>query len=601
MAEAISRVRALVPEVTAAAPPLPGWLAAAGDMLVAEMFVRMVFSTLVDADFLDTARHFGGRGQVGAVSLALMAEPFEAARQAYLGSVRASPVDAARAEVHEQAVSAAGGPRGVFPFAAPTGAGKTIAAAGFAVHHAARHGLRRVVVAVPFMSITEQNAHVYRQLFGDEHVLEHHSGVDLDGLPEEKRWQRLAAENWDAPVVVTTTVQLFESLFSRKPSAMRKVHRLAGSVVVLDEVQALPDAMLLPVLSALRQLTEHFGASVLLTSATQPQFFSLEPFLGLQPREVIARPQPLYDRLRRVTYRWWLDPKPSFGQVAADAAAEQQVLLIVNTTGDAAKLHRQLQAARTHGGPVLHLSTRMASAHRRAVLDQVRSLLARDLPVAVVSTQLVEAGVDLDFPVVYRAFGPAEALQQAGGRANRNGRRQSGLVVVFDPADGSAAGPQRIYGAALGATKAHFGPDRADPDDLDALAAYYRLRYALKNIEDAGPGPRIQELRRELDFPGVAGLFRMIEERTVPVAVRYGDQARLGELIGQLARDDHARWQVYREIQPFLAALPRDQAVRAVRNGLATVLAGDLHEWHGQYDEFRGIEYAPPSSEDYIW
>jgi CRISPR-associated endonuclease/helicase Cas3 len=560
----------------------------------------MIFSALVDADYVDTARHFGASG-LAADSLAVMAKSFEAAREAYLRSVPVSPVDAVRAEVYEQAVQAAARSRGVFPFAAPTGAGKTIAAGGFAVHHAARHGLRRVVIAVPFLSITEQNARVYRRLFGEEHVLEHHSGVDLDGLPERLRWQRLAAENWDAPVVVTTTVQLFESLFSRKPSAMRKVHRLTGSVVVLDEVQALPDALLLPVLSALRHLTEHFGSSVLLASATQPQFFSLEPFRDLRAHEVIARPGPLYDRLRRVSYRWMTDPRPSLGEVAAEAAGERQVLLIVNTTGDAARLHMLVQAAWSQDGPVLHLSTRMASGHRQAALDQVRERLAGDLPVAVVSTQLVEAGVDLDFPAVYRAFGPAEALQQAAGRANRNGRRPVGRVIVFDPSDGSVTAPQRIYGAALGATKAHFGPDKADPDDLDALAAYYRRRYALKNVESAGPGQRIQALRAEFDFPEVAALFRLIDERTVPVAVRYGDTARLGALISQLTCGDSPRRQAYRQIQPYLAVLPRDLAVRAVRDGLATVLAGDLHEWHGQYDELRGIHYAPPSDEDYIW
>lgn len=378
------------------------------------------------------------------------------------------------------------------------------AAGGFAVHHAAQHNLDRVIIAVPFLSITEQNAAVYRGLFGAENVLEHHSGVDLDDLPAEQRWQRLAAENWDAPVVVTTTVRLFESLFSRKPAAMRKLHRLAGAVIVLDEVQSLPEELLVPILSALRHLSEHFGTSVLLASATQPEFFSLRVFQDLKPQPVIVEPQPLYDRLRRVRFEWRCDPKPTFGQIAHEVADAHQVLLVVNTTRDAGVPHTAIEHVRRCGGPMLHLSTRMAGAHRRDTLEQIRRLLAEQQPVAVVSTQLVEAGVDLDFPLVYRAFAPAEAPLQAAGRCNRNGLVDEDVVVVFEPADGSVRGTRMVYGTALGATRSYFGPGR-DPDRLDLLTTYYNTRYAVKNIDNASLGTRIQRLRADFDFIKVAG------------------------------------------------------------------------------------------------
>ncbi|WP_424529240.1 CRISPR-associated helicase Cas3' [Sphaerisporangium viridialbum] len=602
MQEAITRVSALVPEIVAGPmPELPGWVKSAGDAHAVELLVRMVFSALVDADFLDTARHFTGGQRRAPESLATMGEAFEQARTSYLAKAQANPtpVDGIRAEVYDQAVHAALQPRGIFPFPAPTGAGKTIAAGGFAVHHAAQHGLRRVIIAVPYMSITEQNAKVYRILFGDANVLEHHSSVDLHRLPAAMRWQRLAAENWDAPVIVTTTVQLFQSLFDRRPSAMRKVHRLAGSVIVLDEVQSLPDSMLLPILSALRHLTEYFGTSVLLASATQPAFFDLDIFRDLKVGQVIAQPQPLYDRLRRVRYTWQCDPKPTFQKIATEAARESQVLLIVNTTGEAAKLHEALAAAWKHDGQVLHLSTRMAGAHRREVLEMVRARLDDDLPVAVVSTQLVEAGVDLDFPVVYRAMAPAEALQQAAGRSNRNGRLAEGKVIVFDPADGSAKGTQLVYGAALDTSRAYIGPGKRDPDDLAALRTYYKARYAVKNVEGSGAGKRIQDRRADLDFPVVAQQFKMIDEQTVPVLVRYGDDTERDDLRDRLRRPGRIEPWVFRRIQPYLATMPTRLAQQAVTEGLATELLGDLYEWLGTYHPHRGIQFAYPKPEDY--
>ncbi|WP_205718220.1 CRISPR-associated helicase Cas3' [Actinomadura sp. WMMA1423] len=598
--EAVRRVAELLPEILDdRADSVPSWGKSADDRHLAELLLRMVFSALVDADFLDTESHFSGAPRPPVPSLASMAGAFERARTELLTHRRPSPVDVIREQVYEEAVRAAEEPVGIFPFPAPTGAGKTIAAGGFAVEHAARHGLRRVIVAVPYTSITEQNAAVYRKLFGDANVLEHHSGVNLADVPPALRWQRLAAENWDAPVVVTTTVRLFESLFSRKPSAMRKVHRLAGAVIVLDEVQSLPDPMLPPILSALRDLTERFGTSVLLASATQPEFFSMDVFKDLHARQVISKPKPLYRSLERVRYRWWCDPKPTLKDVAERIRDEPSVLAVVNTTKDAAALHQCLEEIAD--APVLHLSTRMAGGHRRDALEDIRARLAEGLRVAVVSTQLVEAGVDLDFPVVFRAYAAAEAMQQAAGRCNRNGRLERGTVVVFDPADGSVAGARRVYGAALDATRAFFGPGLASPDDLDALRAYYRTRYAVKNIEGDGPGIEIQKDRAAFDFPAVAARFKLIDESTVPVLVPYGDDAEREQLRKLLATPGSAEPWVFRKIQPYLATLPRRLAREAVGAGLAAPLLGDLVEWHGEYHAFRGIEFADPSGEDFVW
>lgn len=598
----------LIPEVGLAPGTslVPHWLESAyeADVTAPDMLARMLFSALVDADFLDTEEHFHGSVRPdSAPSIGEFADRYESRRAEMLRSRPggASPVDAWREEVYAMAVKAAERAPGMYRFPSPTGSGKTIAAGGFAVHHARIHGLRRVIVAVPFISITEQNADVYRRLLddpGQRVVLEHHSSAGLDGDAAAGWWSRLAAENWDAPFVVTTTVQLFQSLFDHRPAAMRKLHRLAGSVIVLDEVQALPDRLLLPILSALRILVDRFGVTVLLASATQPSFWSLAPFRDLPVSDVVADPRPLYDRFRRVSYEWRVDPRPTLEQIADEASAERQVLIVVNTTGDSAALHRCLERRRDEA--CLHLSTRMASQHRRDVLEQIRDLLDRDQPVAVVSTQLIEAGVDVDFPAVYRAWAPADSLQQAAGRANRNGRRPDGRVIVFDPVDGHQP-RDPSYDAALKATGLYFGPGQPWPDDIDQLDGYYRHRYSRQNLNETGDGAEIQQLREQMDFPAVALAFQLIEEHTVPVVVRYprDDEqamAKLDDAIAALRAADRlgpgeARL-LLRKFSPYLATIPRNLARKAQQRGLAEPVIGDLLEWHGPYDKLRGIDPA---------
>lgn len=610
---AVAAVSAVVPELLPANPvALPAWVKKGCDPFAAELLLRLSFSALVDSDYLDTSSHFDPE-QTWALgpSLASMVNEFEQARADYLTQFKCgtrpagsgedhnkpSPVDKVRAHVYDQSVQAAQQPRGLFVLPAPTGSGKTIAVGGFAAHHAAAHGHQRVIIAVPYMSITSQNADVYRQLYGAANVLEHHSGAELTGTAKR------AAENWDAPVVVTTTVQLFQSLFARKPGAMRKLHRLANAVIVLDEVQALPDQMLLPILSALRHLTEYMGTTVLLASATQPSFFDLDVWKDLQPTSVIANPQPIYDKLSRVTYRWW-PGTPTLQEVAERAVTHDQVIVISNTTSDAAIIHDHMTAARTQPGPVLHLSTRMAAAHRAAALDHMRRLLDAKQPLAVSATQLVEAGVDVDFPAGYRAHAPADSLQQAAGRINRNGHLDAAELTVFRAADADPAGERLIYGAALAASRQYIGSRKADPDNLQALDAYYRMRYALKNLELVSAGAEVQQHRADFDFVKTSELFRMIDDITVPVLIPaealpaasspfvWGNQSEYEFLLMKLGEPEPARW-VLRRLQPYLAALPRSQAERAVGVGYAEIVGGDLYMWRGPYDPLKGLTVPP--------
>jgi CRISPR-associated endonuclease/helicase Cas3 len=617
-----ARVAELVPEISASAPAglLPSWAVdpKAGGPSALDMLARMVFSTLADADFLDTEAHFSGtRRPVGGIAIGALAGRYDERRRDLLTKRKAAPADQWRAAVYAEAVATAAGMQGMYRLAAPTGSGKTIAAGGFAVNHAGAHGLRRVILAVPFISITEQNAAVYRDLLdepGHPVVLEHHSGTDLDAQDDSAAWWRkLASENWDAPFVVTTTVQLFQSLFDHRPAAMRKLHRLAGSVIVLDEVQALPDPLLMPILSALRMLTERFGATVLLASATQPSYWSLKPFKGLQIRDVIAEPEPLYKRFQRVRYEWRLDPAPSIADIATEVAGQRQALLIVNTTADSAAMHRLVEAQRPGSlGTCLHLSTRMTAQHRRDVLEEVRGLLDEEQPVALISTQLIEAGVDVDFPVVYRAWAPADSLQQAAGRANRNARLAEGRVVIFRTSEGGQPG-DAAYKAALAATETHFGPGLAAPDCLAELNRYYPERYRLQNLDRTGLGAEIEALRRQMDFPEVARKFQMIKELTVAVAVPYPEEGeardKFNEIVSCLRSADprtagNGR-QLLRDLRPYLATIPKHLARLAQERGRAEPIIGDLLEWKAPYDRARGIDPAGLAdlkiTEVYVW
>lgn len=609
-AEAVRRVTALIPELRdPRRPAVPVWTRE--DSLAGEMLLRMVFSALVDADFLDTAAHFrtsddpvDGRS----LGVDVLLDRFERGRAETLAERDPSPVDEVRKRVYQAAVTAAGQEQGFFRLSAPTGSGKTYAMAGFALHHAVRRGLRRVVVAVPFLSVTDQNAKVYRDLLDPEQtgqvVLEHHSAVDLEAVRRRAvrgergrsvRWQRLAAENWDAEFIVTTTVQLFESLHDRKPSRMRKLHRLANSVIVLDEVQAIPAHVLEPALLVLRQLVEHFGVTVLLASATQPEFWDLPVLDGVEPVDVIDEPAELYTQLRRVRFRWWSEPRPTLAEVARKSAEQRQALVVVNTTDHAREIYREWQALRDRGDiasgvQLMHLSTRMCSRHRLDTVEHIRR--QRKADVLVASTQLIEAGVDLDFPVLYRAMAPAEALLQAAGRCNREGHLgvEGGLVVVFDPRE---QGRPPSYEVPLHETRRRFGPRRAEPDDLAALARYFPALYATLGAEALGRG--VVTARRDWDFVRTAELFRMITDISVPVLVDYTPvddptlRVKADRVLEALRRGHPVGPERLRHLQPFLASLPRKTAGRMPET-LLSPLIGDLYQWHGPYDPHLGID-----------
>lgn len=628
-AEARRIVGDLLPELTSTPPAtIPDeWI---HEPLVGEMAVRLAFSALCDADFLDTSAHFADAAEPSVqddVDFRLLFARFEQRRKESLDRRSRSGIDSIRDHVYDACTKAAEAEPGFFRLAAPTGAGKTLSSGAFALRHAALHGHRRVIVTVPFLTITEQNAGVYRDLLdldGEEPtVLEHHSQVNLDSDDTNSRWWRLAAENWDAPFVVTTTVRLFEALFDRKPAAMRRVHRLAGSVIVLDEVQALPHRLLVPILDSLRVLVEHFGTTVVLSSATQPELWELSPFRDLpDAREIVPERAMVADQLRRVRFEWRTNPSPPLDEVAREAADHQQALVVLNTTADANRLYQSWRAAAPED-VAWHLSTRMCPAHRRRVLDTVRGRLVHGEPTLLVSTQLIEAGVDVDFPVVYRAMAPADSLLQAAGRANREGNLPGlGQVILIDPAD---CGQPPSYKTLVNVTRACFGPDRADPDDITALGNYYRSIYEALGLEHRDHvGQRIQAARSRLDFRAVTDgpadpvtgirdrryAFRMILDEGISVITPQGaadsdTRSRIETLTEQVRNGTGPGMSAMRDLQPYITSVHQSALRRPGVLALLKPVLGDpatpggLAEWIGDYDDNTGIT-LDPNLEDYI-
>lgn len=568
-------------------PPLPDF--ALHDARSAEMFLRFLFSALVDADYLDTERHFRAEpvAERGAgVSMAELWDRLDRNQRGFPDPGN-DTVACARREVYEACVAAADQPPGLFRLTVPTGGGKTRSGMAFALRHALQHGHRRVIVAVPFITITEQTADVYRSIFGEGVVLEHHSAAarpDMSGddFHPEHVWARLASENWDAPVIVTTTVQLFESLFASGTSPCRKLHRLARSVIILDEAQALPSHLLRPILDALRELCAHYGATVVISTATQPAFEAIPEFAAVGATEIVPNTGRYFRALKRVSYEWRTDPALGWPEVADAMRGEPQALAVVNTKKDAMALLDALRDPQA-----LHLSTLLCGSHRRSVIAEVKRRLEVGESCRLVSTQVVEAGVDIDFPLVMRALGPLDAVIQAAGRCNREGTLSTGKVIVFRPADGGS--PPGAYRTGIGITGALLGRGFADPHDPALASEYFKQLFQSIDTDREG----IQAMRRALNYPEVARRFRMIDDDTEPVAITaYGtdeERRQVRRLLQRLRGGAPESRALLRALQPYVVSLRRREAEKYRRAGLISEVTAGLGEWMGDYDAIRGL------------
>ena len=552
------------------------------------LWVRLMFSCLVDADFLDTEEHFDSaktQRRQGFPGLTAMLDVFDNFMAVKAAQATPGIVNTLRARILQQCRDKADLPPGFFSLTVPTGGGKTLSSLAFALRHAlqAPAGIeRRIIYAIPYTSIIEQTADQFRQAFaalGNEVLIEHHSQAESDDRQETAR-SRLACENWDAPLIVTTNVQLFESMFAAKTSRCRKLHRLVNSVIVLDEAQLLPPEFLQPILDALKLLVAHYGVTVVFCTATQPALSKTEYFdksKGLDGiasvREIIDDPDELYRQLDRVQVELpadWSTPT-AWADLAERVTQEDCVLVIVGTRKAAREMHSLLPEG------TLHLSALMCGAHRSDEIKKIKQRLSDkrggtdSRPLRVVATNLVEAGVDLDFPVVYRALAGLDSIAQAAGRCNREGRlANKGRVVVFVPPENPPKGLP-AQGAAVCKSLLHDRPE--NPLERSLFERYFKRLYYDCDLDAKGIR-KLLTADRELavNFRTAAELFQLIEDRdSALVVVRYEDRRDdIEKWLASLASQGPERW-LMRKLQRLTVSIPQRDAIRMLAQGSLTL------------------------------
>ncbi len=589
-AELLQKVVTAVPEAILSYPR-PSDKGKNGTDLSRSLWLRMLFSCLVDADFLDTEAFMDPeRAELrdGYPTLLDLAPLFENYMTVKTSNAPDTPVNRIRSEVLSACRAKATEAPGLYTLTVPTGGGKTLSSFAFALSHSLAHQKRRIIYVIPYTSIIEQTAEQFREIFGDA-VLEHHSNLDVADQNRETARSRLACENWDAPLIVTTSVQFFESLFASRTSRCRKLHNIANSVVILDEAQLLPADFLKPVLAVIRELQMNYGVTFVLSTATQP---ALRPrrsmdfdFSGLPDlREIIPVSLNLHERLRRTEVEVVdkLDNPFGWDELAARLSEHESVLCIVNRRDDARTLWEKMPQGS------FHLSALMCGAHRSVRIEEIKASLKDGSTTRVVSTQLVEAGVDFDFPVVYRALAGLDSVAQAAGRCNREGRLTAGQVYVFQPESRIPVGHLR--------QAAEIGRQLLVAEENDLLAPerfeqFFKTLYWIK-----GDGLDKQEIMAllandkelRISFRTAAEKFRLIDETaSASVVVRYGEGSKLIEL---LRRQEPERW-LLRRLQRFVVNLPRsihgrlaaEGAIEEIRPGIFIQAQGNL------YDEQRGL------------
>jgi CRISPR-associated endonuclease/helicase Cas3 len=584
-------------------------------------FGRLLFSCLVDADFLETERFYAQSGEIivergNFPNLTEIRRLFESYLSREIAPLADStPVNRLRSDILAHARSQAARTPGIFTLTVPTGGGKTLTSLAFALDHAVSHDLDRVVYVIPFTSIIEQTADIFRSALGAlaGAVLEHHSSFDETRISarEGRDKLRLAMENWDAPLIVTTAVQFFESIFADRPSRCRKLHNLAKSVIIIDEVQTIPLALLRPCVAALQELARSCGTSIVLCTATQPALKetadrnnSFQGGFRIGPeRELAPNPADIFQKLKRVSIEH--AGALSDEAIAHCLAGAEQVLCIVNTRIHAHDLYARLKAE----AGARHLSTLMCAAHRRQVLAEIRGDLKAGRPCRVISTSLIEAGVDIDFPLVYRAEAGLDSIAQAAGRCNREGRRdwRRSRTVIFEVEDKTRLLKALRINCDVG--RRLVRTRKEDSLAPDTIEAYFRELYWLKGpaeLDRHGVLGLLNERANSLDLPfeTVAKTFQMIEDIFVPVIVPFGEAARLVEDLRDAARLTISRWigGYARELQPYTVGVPQKVRGSLVSSGAAEAVCPQQFEqqfvWLTNANLYRldtGLDWTDPT------
>jgi CRISPR-associated helicase Cas3/CRISPR-associated endonuclease Cas3-HD len=589
--------------------------------------VRMLFSALVDADHLDTEAHFDGPREPGIdlqpeLAFDILKRHVEELANATDASAEMQQL---RQDLWTACIDAGSNPTGIYTLTAPTGAGKTLSMLGFALRHAMQNRLRRVVIVIPFLSIIDQTAKILQAMFephfGPHYVLQHHSMAgtregeeEAGATPPNERRRRQLTENWDAPIIVTTSVQALESLFANRPSACRKLHRLANSVILFDEVQTLPIHLAIPTLKTLSRLADpRYGSTVVFATATQPAFEHLHDLIadkegdtpvnsGWQPAEIAPPNLNLFQRSVRASVDWTAAQTPaSWIDIAERIRGYEQVLCIVNLRRHARELVQALQESPF--GDVRHLSTMMCPAHRLNMLEEVKARLKNGQPCRLVSTSCVEAGVDISFPLVMRAFADLTSIAQAAGRCNRHGEGPPGQVKVFCPNDEQLY-PSNAYGqaASIAETMLRQNPHGLDINDPELFREFYWRLYDIAKPEDMRA-----ELHKAIglqNYIDVAKQYRLIPESGASILVPYAPMIAEYERLAEEARAKGITRDWARRARPLTVSvfLKRDDPFHIRLEpiklaGIGTQGESDwfIHMHPSEYDDLLGLT-PPPSS-----
>lgn len=542
------------------------------------VFIRMLYSCLVDADFLDTEA-FMKKGEIKrdkGESIEILLQKLEKYVSKWLLNKEIDTVNGRRTEILRNCLEAGKREKGLFRLTVPTGGGKTVASLSFALRHAVHNNMDRIIYVIPYTSIIEQNAQIFRSILGEENVLENHFNVDY-GNSEEWNPMKLAAENWDKPVVVTTNVQFFESLFGNKSSKCRKLHNIANSVVIFDEVQMLPTDYLKPCIAMIEELVSSFGVSAVLCTATQP---ALQSFFqsGISTYELCPRMEEQFAFFKRTTFQNLY--KISEEDLIEKLSEEYQALCIVNTKKKAQALYKALK-----GKGVFHLSTSMYPKHRKRVLEEVRRCLNNGERCLVLSTSLVEAGVDLDFQSVYRQLAGIDSVIQAAGRCNREGKRspEDSNVYVFQLEEQDRILGQRKQ---IEAAKVLVSEGK-DISALETIEEYFEFLYHLKSSELDKKNIMAQFKGIKCNFPKVAEDFKMIENDTKTVFIPVEAEAK--DLLQQLKYQGFTKTGM-RKAGQYSVTLYNDVIEKMEAAGMIEPVAENINDFYELKDRERYTE-----------
>lgn len=566
-------------------------------------FIRMLFSSLVDADFLDTERFMDPKRSEKRHSYPSLND----LRSIFMKKMKEfqekkkfenKKLNEIRGEIYRECIKAAQKEPGFFSLTVPTGGGKTLSSLAFAFEHAKKYGFERIIYVVPFTSIIEQNAEIFRSFLGKNSVVEHHSNYDQrEARNDEEEIRLLATENWDAPIIVTTNVQFFESLFSARTSRVRKLHNISKSVVILDEAQMIPIDYLIPSLEALRELATHYSSTIVLCTATQPALNKREDFPGLENvREIVSNPKELALKLKRVreSYIGEIDQE----ELAEKLSTKEQVLCIVNSRKDAFELYKLVEVRNSKGN--YHLSALMCPKHRSKVLKKIRKDLNDRKVCRVISTQLVEAGVDIDFPVVYRSLAGLDSIAQAAGRCNREGKLKYGELFVFKPSKGIP--PIADFRARAEESEEIISKKGNNFLSLESIDNFFRSFYWRKGKKLLDKKEIIQDCIRGLrsldfQFRDIAKKFKIIENVQKVIIIPYDENA--DNLIEGLRR--YPTKDILRRLQRYVVQIPERIFKELYSSGYIDTIQEDFYVLNDigmkeAYSEETGLTLDIPES-----